>query len=269
MAGPLRKMASRTKKRLGQHLEALGTMTEPDHRTRVAMFHMGRVGSSVLGTDLLDAHSQIVWDGEIFERDWKVNPTGSPVDRVRQRFRRVGHRIYGFEMKILPYQQLNTTGYDLEGWVEVLAGLGFTHWISLYRRNLLRRTISAVRANQSGRYFVSTSKQADTGKVSFPVNGEDGQPPLLERFQLFDACYEQFHRLCEDRPLLKLVYEDDLLEDPTRGYERVCRFTNVKPEAAAPKRARTNPFPVREVLANFDEVAAVLENTRYAWMLDT
>lgn len=268
MPTAVRIVASRARKRLAQYAQALGTVGGPDHRTRAVMFHMGRVGSSVLGTDLLGSHSQIVWSGEIFE-EWKKAPTEPPVARLQRRMQGVGTRIHGFEMKLLPHQHLEPMGTTLDEWTETLADLGYTHWISLYRRNLLRRTVSAMRASASGNYFVQDSTKADTRRIRIPVDGDARHAPLLERFRLFDRCYQDFRRLCTDRPLLELIYEDDLLQDPTVGYRRVCRFLNVSPEPVAPKRARTNPFPVQQVISNFDEVAATLEGTEYAWMLET
>jgi hypothetical protein len=65
-----------------------------------------------------------------------------------------------------------------------------------------------------------------------------------------------------------LTYEDDVLEDPTRAYSKICEFLGVPPGPAPQIRhARTTPFGLREVVENYLEVEQHLSGTPFARML--
>jgi hypothetical protein len=65
--------------------------------TRIAMIHHGRCGSQVLG-DLLDQHSRICWEGELFEPLSHKLPK-RPMPHLRQHLRACRKAMFGFETK--------------------------------------------------------------------------------------------------------------------------------------------------------------------------
>lgn len=50
---------------------ALKYMASPLRSGNIVMFHIGRSGSTVLG-DLLDQHSSVYWDGEIYQSFYRA-----------------------------------------------------------------------------------------------------------------------------------------------------------------------------------------------------
>jgi hypothetical protein len=65
-----------------------------------------------------------------------------------------------------------------------------------------------------------------------------------------------------------LFYEDDIQSDPTVAYCKVCHYLDIDPGEPSVSLERVNPHPIREVVENFDEVAALIADTPYAWMLE-
>ncbi|MEN8239769.1 MAG: hypothetical protein ABFR53_11285, partial [Actinomycetota bacterium] len=66
---------------------------------------------------------------------------------------------------------------------------------------------------------------------------------------------------------LWLTYEDDIERDPSIAYRRVCGLFGVTPSDSEPALAQTNPFPMEEIIDNYDEIYELLDGTEYAWML--
>jgi hypothetical protein len=67
-------------------------------------------------------------------------------------------------------------------------------------------------------------------------------------------------------PKLELVYEDDLREasQQQRTVDRVCAFLGLDPSPVKTELLRLTPTSVSDQVENFDEVAALLSQTRFA-----
>lgn len=94
------------------------------------------------------------------------------------------------------------------------------------------------------------------------------QKSLLEFFEKYETMFALLEELLARERTLELVYEDDLLEDPQRGYRKVCEFLNLAREQPTVNFVRGTPFSAREIVVNFEDVAHALRDTPYAWMLD-
>lgn len=123
--------------------------------TGVAMFHFGRVGSTVL-SELLNQHPGIKWDNELFqllknnnkrliydlkyEKDW--------IKILTNRFCRTNEKIYGFETKPINEAHLGKDFYptSFEDYLDTLLEVGFSKFIILKRKNMLKQMISIQRA---------------------------------------------------------------------------------------------------------------------------
>jgi hypothetical protein len=96
----------------------------------------------------------------------------------------------------------------------------------------------------------------------------DGESlPLVAFLEGFD----RFHAALDDvlgDEALRLTYETDILDDPRQAYLATCRWLDEVPAPVVVRFARTTPFPLRDVIENFDEVAEALHGTPWAWMLD-
>lgn len=91
--------------------------------------------------------------------------------------------------------------------------------------------------------------------------------PILELFEYMDEQFERLEKVLLNESVLKLSYEEDLLSDPTVGYKKVCSWMGLQAYPVNVTLKRTNTRALTEVLENWDEVAACLEGTSYAWML--
>jgi len=97
------------------------------------MFHRGRCGSNVLG-DMLNAHSKVFWDSEIFVKYMKYMESEKRKQKrefVERTIEWSRHRevsmIYGFDTKYLSQQHLShkCITSSLEDYIIPLRKLGF------------------------------------------------------------------------------------------------------------------------------------------------
>ncbi len=238
----------------------------------IAMFHIGRCGSTVLG-DLLGQHPLLKWDGEVYEPKsvvWSRYATAAdaadPLGFLARRVAAAGKPRYGFEIK---FYQARMVNLPLETLVPRLDAMGFTHFIILRRRNFLRKVVSSIVAHASSRWHVPAGSVATLQRVVVPVDGvriDHTVAPLLDLLRGYDADLRRIESLLAGRPVLKIEYEEHLEHDPSVGYRAVCGFLGIEAPPAAVRLGRTTPFSLREVIENFDEVAAALRGTEFEWM---
>jgi len=246
------------------------------HRAgNMAMLHAGRCGSSVLA-DLLNQHPDVRWANEPFENMKPAYYRMSSAHRARQviadRMYRERSRYFGFDSKVLPEQHLAPAlaNKDPADYVALLRELGFGHFILLERRNYLRQAVSIAIGGVTGQW--NTLGQP----VPTPVVHLDParfvsygrEMPLLEFFASLDRRFAELRRLLQPRERLDLVYEDDIEADPRVGYAKVCGFLGIVEQPVSVRLKRLNPHPIRAMVANFDELRATLQGTRYEWMLE-
>lgn len=264
----------------------------------IVMFHIGRSGSTVLG-DLLGQHSAIRWDSEIYERvfrdvernagplfltsdasapvlaqqAWRPLLPADPLQHLQKRISQIcvdkaWKSFYGFEVKFF---HLRFFGMSLVDYVEGLKEFGFEAFVVLKRRNLLRKIVSSLVAEQAKQYHFRHGETVPRQAIVLDleqVSVDREQKSFLQFLEKYDEMFALLDELLEGERVLELVYEDDLLDDPQQGYRKVCEFLNLAWEPSSVNFVRTNPFPLREILVNFEEVARALRGTPYAWMLD-
>jgi hypothetical protein len=74
--------------------------------------------------------------------------------------------------------------------------------------------------------------------------------------------------MMSDWSKLELTYEDDIEQNPHNGYEKVCEFLDLEPIAAKARWAKTNPFPLSQLIRNWEEVCEEISSTSHSWMLE-
>ncbi|MDX9873495.1 MAG: hypothetical protein RBS88_01180 [Spongiibacteraceae bacterium] len=247
----------------------------------VAMFHTGRVGSTVVAK-LLEQHPQIHWDGELFERRLqrrrgklrsKRRDLLPPLVDLRMR---VGHaaragRIYGFEAKHQTDQHGYVYGLEIGPFVDWLMRHGVDRFIEVRRENYLRQVVSTIRLRQTGRSHARIDQQVEHPPIvidpeAVPLGRT--QVSLLERFAIFDELHQATRRALQGQQALQLTYERDIERNPVAAYQRICAFLDLEPAPAEVRLRRTNDAPLTDLIANFDEVAERLVATPYSWMLE-
>jgi LPS sulfotransferase NodH len=244
------------------------------------MFHIGRCGSTVLG-QLLDQHPHIRWAGEFFSpifTEWKNRNNGvetvgempgDAIDLLQRSIKRAQQPYYGFEIKPFHFRLID---YSPESFVQHLDSLGFMYFILLDRRNRLRKIVSSIIAHQSGnRYHITRDTKAQLTRIHINVDEvkiDYTSKSLLEFLSDYDKQMHALETLLQGRRSLYLTYEEDIQADPRIAYLRICDFLGVPPVNVSVKLSRTNPFPVRDMIGNIEEVEDALRGTPYEWMLD-
>jgi hypothetical protein len=255
----------------------VGRLTAGRRLGMVAMLHLGRTGSTVLG-DLLNQHPKILWDSEIYYRFLigYANHQGEALEAWRQeafhelpkRVARSGARYYGFEVQFFHMRYLNRSVPD---YLDYLRTSGVTHYILLERRNHLRSLISYAVSEVTRRKFITQPSQKpaltkvhlDVNRIT--INGENCT--LIEYLDRYADNYQTARRLLADQKLLYLNYEDDIERDPSNAALKTFEFLKLPGWQLEVHYKKTTPYPVSQVIENFDEVQAALRDTPYAWMV--
>lgn len=243
---------------------------------RVALFHTGRCGSTVLAS-MLRQHPDWHWGGELFEKYMSVLPKQKiDSDFVRRTILTSEcasvSPIYGFETKYLPQQHLsdNCLNMKLSAYVNLLNSIGFNYFITLHRRNYLKRAISVQVAMERGSWH-STEKPVSLTPVYINLSSVPNGCKTQSMLDLFDTIEKSYSELKEclssTKYHLSLTYEDDIEQNPITAYNKICEFLNVSLQQPQVKLQRINPFPNKDVVQNWEEICGLLKDTQYSWML--
>jgi hypothetical protein len=243
----------------------------------LVMLHYGRCGSTVLGNQI-GQHAEVLWEGELFEEMFRGRiPEHSlvrdPFQLLRLRRLYAGLRMYGMEVKFHPRYHLSAPVLDMtpEDCFGRLKAAGATHFVVLKRKNYLRQQISEEVGRQEGRWHRDADEEASFRSISLDpecIRFGGGEIPLLASFRERDAMYDRMETLLADEEALWLTFEDDVRDDPRVGYRRVCSLLDLSPNETTISTGRTNPYPVPDLLDNFDAVADCLRGTTHEWMLE-
>ena len=71
-----------------------------------------------------------------------------------------------------------------------------------------------------------------------------------------------------DKNVLHLSYEEHIQDNPKEAYLKICEFLQIKPKKVDVRLSRTNPYPLKDIIENMDEVRDYLHGTPYEWMLE-
>jgi len=235
------------------------------------MLHVGRCGSTVVA-EMLGRHPSISWDGEVFEEKVRSNIGFEDVPPRDFLLSRIADapEVYGFEIKYLPSHHPRILGLDLGGLLDLTDSVGVTHYVTLHRHNYLRRVVSGVIGRERRRWHRTSGETMPDTRVRVDWNAVPFGPrqPLLAVFEEMKQGEEDLKSALSDRAALHLTYEDDVAVDPVKAYASVCDFIGVTPEEVRPSLDRTGTDRLESMVSNYDEIAALLYGTEYAWMLD-
>lgn len=254
------------------HGARLYSMQEQNDSDPLAMLHVGRCGSTVVAR-MLDDHPEVTWDGEIFEPSVRAH-LPEPVDLEPAALiaarRERAHGRYGFETKYLQSHHLGRLGLSLEGYLATLEGLGFRRFVTLHRRNYLRRVVSGAVGRSSGTWHRSRAGAGPLVEIRLDPQRVPFGPdrPLLDVFHELEAGEAALREQLPKESTLRLTYEEDIASDPTIAYRRICSLMDIEPLHPRPELFPTNPFPLHQILTNYEEIATLLDGTRFEWMLE-
>lgn len=242
----------------------------------VLMLHVGRCGSTVLAR-MLAQNPRIYWDGKLHRMARRLYGDTKHLDWdlawTRRQFRIAGSRFYGFEFKILQDQYPAILGTTTRSFLQQCKSIGVTHYVLLVRRNTLRHVVSHYAAKNSGRWHLSGSSSAHHGSFAIDVDhittGSAPGRPLLDYIQEVENAHAEVRAFLSDQDLLELEYEADIDEAGAESaYRRVCAFLGIDATAVEVRNRRVNPFPLADIVENYDEIARRLQDTQFEWMLE-
>lgn len=232
----------------------------------IVTFHTHRCGSTVLG-DLLNQHPEIHWDGEIYDRLTKYctnKMKKKPVKYIDYRKNYVTYPYYGMEVTIVHlihfFKHLKLTEF-----IKILKSKGFDNFIILERKNYLRRMISGYILFETMK-FKSKNSNPKLNKITLPVIYKDGET-IIDKIEFLKKFYSDLNDIMKNEKHLKLYYEDDILTNPVIACEKVIDFLDIKMHSPNINLKKQNPFPIKDILINFEEVEKHLKNTKFEWML--
>lgn len=219
---------------------------------RFMIVTVGRTGSELL-VSLLDSHPKITCDGEILELRQPF--PGQLVFRRALRARLHG-QAYGF--KLLSRHARQHHPYNPAPFVHRFHERGF-RIIVLDRRDRLEQAMSVIRAEGRPAHHRRSDETRFVPMRVDPV-------AVLTALFLIEEGVAFVRDTLKEIPKLELVYEDDLREAPhqQRTVDRVCSFLGLDPAPVKTELLRLTPRSASDQVENFDEVAALLSQTRFA-----
>ncbi|MCP4362627.1 MAG: hypothetical protein GY796_31880 [Chloroflexi bacterium] len=251
----------------------MGFGVEETAVVKVMMFHIGRSGSQVLG-DMLQQHPHLFWDHEVYIHQLQAariqglaSPQGNPVLLLQERLERATATMYGAEVKFF---HLRLFQMPLPEFFERLLELGFLHFVVLKRKNYLRKVVSSLVAQQTKQWHQQPGQPQVLTPIDLNLNRVSidwAHMPLLAHLAQYAQDFAAIQMMLEPFSPLNLIYEDDILLDPQIGYAKCCHYLNIDNIEVIVRYGRSNPFPLREIITNYAEVAGELNGTPFEWML--
>jgi hypothetical protein len=91
---------------------------------------------------------------------------------------------------------------------------------------------------------------------------------LMTFMKKFDEDFRRLDTLLSELPFLKISYEEDVERDPLVAYRKIadfCGLARITPEV---RLRKTNPYPLHDLITNYEEVKAYLAESDFAWMVE-
>lgn len=243
----------------------MGLFTKPIRKTNVAMFHIGRCGSTVVGT-LLNQHPKIRWAGELFANLKRKYGGDSwvwenPMRMIRLRTNLHMCKVFGFEIKSKHFGDVKM---DIEKTIKYLKKLGYKKYIILKRENYLKREVSKITGAKMEKWNFETS--IEPPKVKIPLTKKDGKE-IVEHFKEIDEFYKRLEKKLENEITMELKYERDIKKDPKIAFKKLIEYNDLEEVRTKVRTKKINKKPIEERIENFREVKSALDKTEYEWMV--
>ncbi len=135
--------------------------------------------------------------------------------------------------------------------------------VHLIRRNRLRTVISLEIAFKTGQW---TKSSISNGPREKRISLDSSK--LIKRLEQIEKGESTTRVRFKDRRILEIVYED-LVQKPEQMFASVGAYLSINGiDPGKIKLKRQNPETLRELIVNYDEIEAVLKNTRFAEYLN-
>ena len=231
---------------------------------KFVIYTRGRTGSTVL-TDLLNCHPEMFCDYEIFN----ISNTGTPIDNpykyIKSCTKRAtfnGKSVYGFKVKI---EQLRDDHKydDNEPIFQKLYEQGWK-FIYLKRSNSLNHKISGIISNKTNVFHVKKEDDQHKDKIEIDCR------LLLDVLIWGDKLDEMEEEKIKDIPHLKIIYEEDLLDNSKHQEtaNKVFKYLEISEQPVKTKLKKIIPLDLRDLIENYDEMVGFLKDTKFVKFLD-
>lgn len=230
---------------------------------RFVIFGQGRTGSSLL-VDLLNSHPDIRCESELYNRDTDVFFSAATMRSYAEgRSRVVPEAAYGFKFKV--YQLRDQKVADVPGFVHRFHHDGWKI-IYLWRENLLRHALSNAVSMLRGTAHLKKGEKLAKSLYPFTMDAR----VLLEHMDNRAAALREERAILQGIAHLDINYERDLRSPLTRtaALQRTLEFLGMPHYELQTGLQRISAESLREMLANYDEIAAALKARGYEHFLD-
>ena len=227
--------------------------------SRFVILCTSRTGSELL-VSLLNSHPQVVCDSEILGHE--VLFPRRFVEGRAVRARRDGARAYGFKLQVNQLLDVQRLG-EPAAYLESLHRRGHKIY-RLRRRNLLKQVLSFARTKRSGTHLAVGETHPLPGAL------EIDPAVLLAGLTHTESLERSSDNVLADIPHTALVYEHDLADRPSqqRTLDRMFEALRVSQLDVQPILAPTSPVRISDSLSNYEVVASVIGQTRFAKFLE-
>ncbi|BBO72978.1 hypothetical protein DSCW_03950 [Desulfosarcina widdelii] len=239
----------------------------------IALFHIGRSGSTLIG-DMINQNPKIYWDGEVFNdivnsHCKTKNIIEDPLKILNSRMNLSGkNKFYGFEIKFFHIRNFKM---DFQEFLEELEKLNFNKFIVIERKNYLRKILSSVKARITSEWHAPKKSCPINKKIKININKlniDNKEDTLYNFLEEYNKDFNELKNKLIEKKHLWLTYENDIQGNPFIAYEKIVSYLNITNQKVKIRYGKTNPFPLIEILSNYDEIKILLEGSTYEWMLN-
>jgi hypothetical protein len=251
--------------KLSRFIDFLRSTTLQNYKgEKIIMLHHGRCGSTVL-TNMFEEYSEIEWHGEAYKKPFRKelqNNKESLLNSVKSRRVKRTSKKFGFEIKPM---HLGDFSISVKEFIDFCVAENFSHYITLIRKNSLRKIVSSEIGRATQKWHLKPDVEIKKSKIYLSTNPKEDNF-LINRLDDLQSKIQEITSI--DPNTLKLVYEDDVRDDPNIGFKKLQQFLSLPEKQLTPSLKRFNPEPLSDLIENYRNVEKLLYNTPYEWMLN-
>jgi len=244
----------------------------------VAVWHIGRVGSTVVG-DCLNQNKCISWHNEIFNdympsrrrRGESIATVGS----VLQKHKSKCDKDYCiFDIKYLSCQHLSIYGASQMQMLKMLREDRVYDHVIIHRNNSLKRMLSHCIAMETKVYHRKDGTLLETNTNKLIINIQsikvgtawNSLVDWLEIIELEESKLKQAMKEMS-QGYEYIVYEKDIERGPVTAYRKICNHLSVEYGEVEVSYQKNN-HSYGECIKNYREVEEEIMKSRFKWMLE-
>ena len=179
-------------------------------------------------------------------------------------------KIQVVEVKFLEAQHLSVYNCSLPDLINKFIEIGFDRFIILERKNYLKRMISHCVGQQTNLYHLKNGNKPQLHSIKMDIGNikiGKGTNTLIDWFRIIKKDYGNLRSYLINTEFIEFKFEEDIQTDVRIAYDKVCSFLNIENHEVEIPFVRTNPFDIKDILINFEEVDNKLTDIEFSWML--